>query len=58
VRILVISKECASIDLAHKLAKEGHEVRFAVNEKGYKKVGMGFGLKRVSDWRKELVWVG
>jgi len=58
MRILFISKECAGISLAYKLVEEANEVKLYVQQKGFEKVGKGFGIRKVGDWRNELSWVG
>ena len=58
MRILIISKECDSVDLARRLVLEGNEVKFYCNAPGYERVGLGFGFKKVRDWKRELSWVG
>ena len=58
MRILIISRECDSIDLARRLVQEGNEVKFYCSTSGYERVGLGFGFKKVHDWRRELSWVG
>ena len=58
MRILIISHECDSIDLARRLVLEGNEVKFYCNSPGYERVGLGFGIKKVRDWKRELSWVG
>ena len=58
MRILIISKDGDALDLAIRLRKEGHDVKIAIQDKGYRKIGDGFGLIKVGDWKKELSWVG
>ena len=58
MRILFISHECDSIDLARRLVQEGNEVKFYCDSQGYERVGMGFGIRKVRDWKRELRWVG
>ena len=58
MRILIISHECDSIDLARRLVQEGNKVKFYCNSSGYDRVGMGFGIRKVRDWKRELSWVG
>jgi len=57
LRILIISKECDSIDLARRLVEEGNQVKFYCDAPGYERVGLGFGIKKVADWQRELSWV-
>ena len=58
MRILMISKECASSSLAYKLAEEGNDVRFFVEDRHFKKVCNGFGVTKTNNWKKDLPWVG
>jgi len=58
MKILLISKDGDSLDLALRLQKEGHEVSFSIQDKDYSKVGDGFDLRKVNDWKAELPWVG
>ena len=58
MKILLISKDGVALDLALRLQQEGHEVALAIQDKDYAKVGDGFGLRKVTDWRAELQWVG
>jgi phosphoribosylamine---glycine ligase len=56
--VIIISKDGDIFDLAYRLLKEGNEVKIAIQEKDFAKVGSGFGLIKVKDWRKELSWIG
>ena len=56
--IIIISKDGDIFDLAYRLRREGNEVKIAIQERDFAKVGSGFGLIKVKDWRKELSWVG
>jgi len=58
MRILIISKECDSVDLARRLVEEGNQVKFYCSTPGYERVGLGFGIKKVRNWKRELSWVG
>jgi len=59
MRILVIStRDGDSFDLAWRMMQEGHDVKIAVQAKEDSGIGEGFGIKRVTGWRKELPWVG
>lgn len=57
MNVLVVSLDLSGADLAYRLQKEGHEVRFFIDEKSqknnYKRI-----LNIVKDWKKELDWVG
>jgi phosphoribosylamine--glycine ligase len=58
MRILIISKECSSAGLAQRLAREGNDVKFYVEEEQYEKVCKGFGVTKIRNWENELPWVG
>jgi phosphoribosylamine--glycine ligase len=58
MKIIIISKDGDALDLAIRLKKEGHSVKVAIQDRGYKKIGDGFGLVKAADWRRELPWVG
>ncbi|MBM4310796.1 MAG: hypothetical protein FJ119_07610 [Deltaproteobacteria bacterium] len=58
LRILIISKECDPIDLGRRLVEEGNAVKYYCDTPGYERVGLGFGIKKVADWKRELGWVG
>lgn len=58
MKILLISKDGDALDLALRLQHEGHEVALAIRDREYTKVGDGFGLRKVDDWKAELPWVG
>lgn len=57
MRVLFVSLDLSGADLAYRFKKEGHDVRFFVEDKvqknNYKRI-----LDKVKDWRKELDWVG
>lgn len=57
MKILFISLDLSGADLAYRLQKEGHAVKFFVQEKCQRKNYRRM-LKMVSDWKKELNWVG
>lgn len=58
MKIIIISKDGDALDLAIRLRKEGHRVKVAIQDRDYKKIGDGFGLVKVADWKRELHWVG
>jgi len=58
MKTLLISKDGDALDLALRLQQEGHEVALAIQDRDYTKIGDGFGLKKVAEWRAELPWVG
>lgn len=58
MKILIISKDGDALDLALRLKAEGNDVKLAIKDREYRRVGDGFGLSKIIDWRKELPWVG
>lgn len=56
--LLLVSKDGDALDLALRLQQEGHEVTLAIQDRAYAKVGDGFGLRKATDWRKELPHIG
>ncbi|MFT6160844.1 MAG: phosphoribosylamine--glycine ligase [Myxococcota bacterium] len=54
-RFLFISKEGLSLDLAWRLAQEGHGVRMYIERVEQRDVGDGF-VDKVSDYREHLDW--
>jgi len=58
MKILIISKDGDALDLALRLKAEGNDVKVAIRDREYCRVGDGFGLKKIIDWRKELSWIG
>ncbi len=54
---LVVSLDLSGADLAYRLRKEGHDVRFFVEEKS-QKCNYHRMIDKVKDWKKELNWVG
>lgn len=58
MRILLISKDGDSLDLALRLQKEGSEVKYSIQDKDYRRIGDGFNLMKAHDYKKELSWVG
>lgn len=56
-RILFISRELISGDLAYRLKQEGCDVKLFIEEKGQKQCLDGV-VKKTDNWRKELHWVG
>ncbi len=49
---IIISKDGDALDLAIRFRKEGHSVKVAIQDRDYKKIGDGFGLVKVGDWKK------
>jgi phosphoribosylamine--glycine ligase len=58
MRVLIVSKECDSVGLAHRLVQEGNDVKFSVEEIHYDQVCKGFGVTKIKNWKDELPWVG
>jgi len=57
MKILFISNDLISGDLACKFAKEGHEVKLYIQEKERRSNFQNL-VKQTSDWKKEIKWVG
>jgi len=57
LRVLVISKELISGDLAYRLKEEGCDVKLFIEEKNEKNCFDGL-VKKTNDWKKEVIWVG
>jgi phosphoribosylamine---glycine ligase len=57
MKILFISTDCIAIGLAHKLKKEGNDIKLFIKEK---KSGANLDniVEKTKDWKKELSWVG
>ena len=58
MRVLIISKDGDTLDLALRLRDEGHEVTFSIQDRAFRKVGNGFGLRKSANWRAAVSWVG
>lgn len=54
-RFLFISFESCGIDIAWQCAKEGHEVKFYIQNKDDRDIGDGF-VEKTDDWKKEVEW--
>lgn len=57
LRVLFISKELISGDLAYRLMLEGSDVKLFIEDIGQKQCLNGI-VRKTNNWRKELVWVG
>ncbi|OGJ09074.1 hypothetical protein A2456_00300 [Candidatus Nomurabacteria bacterium RIFOXYC2_FULL_36_19] len=57
LRILFISRELISGDLSYRLKQEGCDVKLFIKDKGQKQCLDGI-VRKTSNWKKELVWVG
>jgi phosphoribosylamine---glycine ligase len=56
MNILFISKSAIGIDLVRKLQNEGHNVKLYIEDKRVKEC-FSFMVKKITNWKKELVWV-
>jgi phosphoribosylamine--glycine ligase len=54
-KFLFISIDALITDIAWHVAKEGHQVKYFVEDKGEKEVGDGF-VEKIDDWEKEVDW--
>jgi phosphoribosylamine-glycine ligase len=52
---LFISIDALITDIAWQVAKEGHQVKYFIEDKGEKECGDGF-IEKVEDWEKEVDW--
>ncbi|MBL7100792.1 MAG: phosphoribosylamine--glycine ligase [Nanoarchaeota archaeon] len=52
---LFVTIDALSVDLAWQIVKEGHNVKFYVQNPEDKEVGDGF-VQKVEDWEKEVTW--
>lgn len=57
MKVLFISNDLIGGSIAHKLVKEGHDVRLYIKETGRRDNFNGI-IKKCSNWKKELAWVG
>lgn len=57
MRILCISKDLNSGDLAYRLNNEGHDVKLHIEDKRYVKCFDNI-VEKTENWREELNWVG
>jgi phosphoribosylamine--glycine ligase len=55
VKFLFVSIDALISDLAWQVGKEGHEVKYYVQDKGQKDVGSGF-VEKVDDWKPLAEW--
>ncbi len=55
MKFLFVAPEAMSIDLAWRVTREGHDVRFAVKSRADKDVGDGL-VAKVDDWEKHADW--
>jgi len=54
-KFLFVSYDALAADLAWQIVKEGHDVRFFIENPDDKEVGDGF-VPKVEDWKKEVDW--
>jgi len=57
MNILFISKDLSGADLCYRLKKEGHHVRFFVEDKKQAHNFKGL-MEKTTDWKKDLDWIG
>lgn len=55
MKFLFVTLEALSLDLAHRVSQEGHDVKFYVQSTTEKDVGEGF-VDKVDDWEKLVDW--
>jgi len=58
MRILVVSMDASGGDLTWRLQEEGNEVKVYIHKKVYQKHYDGIIENKITDWEKELAWVG
>ncbi len=54
-KFLFVSLDALISDIAWQVAKEGHQVKYFIQEQEEKEVGLGF-VPMVNDWKKEVGW--
>ena len=54
-KILLVSRWGESLDLAYAMFLEGHSIKFYIEDKGSKEIGLGF-VPKVSDWKQHIEW--
>jgi phosphoribosylamine--glycine ligase len=54
-RFLFVSFESCGSDIAWQCAKEGHDVKFYIQNKPDRDIGDGF-VQKVDDWKAEVTW--
>lgn len=57
MKILFISEDLVAGNLAYLLKKEGHEVKFFIQDKG-RNDNFGNMVEKTNSWKNELKWVG
>lgn len=57
MRILIISNDCSGSNIALRMKKEGCDVKMYIHKKE-DRGGMDGMIKKTSNWKKELSWVG
>lgn len=58
LRVLVIDQELQALDFVLRASACGHEVRWYRHAEKPTKIGEGFSLVLVDDWRQSMPWVG
>jgi phosphoribosylamine---glycine ligase len=54
-KFLFVSIDGLITDVAWHVAKEGHEVKYFIEDKDEKEIGNGF-VQKVEDWKNEVAW--
>lgn len=54
--VLIIDAEMLGLDFALRCKDAGHEVRWALSSKRPTKIGQGFHITIVDDWRQHMKW--
>jgi phosphoribosylamine--glycine ligase len=54
-KFLFISADASTLDLAWTIVREGHDVKFFIEQQGIRHVGDGF-VEKVTDWEKYTDW--
>ncbi|MGB2791024.1 MAG: phosphoribosylglycinamide synthetase C domain-containing protein [Candidatus Moraniibacteriota bacterium] len=57
MRVLFVSRDLSGGDLCYRLKQEGHDVKLFIRDKDQQQNLEGM-VTKVSDWKKELKWVG
>lgn len=57
-RVLIIDQEQQALDFALRATACGYEVRWYRLAEQPTRVGEGFGIRLISDWRESMSWVG
>ncbi len=55
INYLIVSYDALATDIAWQLTKEGHQVKYFIQNEKCKDIGDGF-VEKTDDWRKEVDW--